>query len=223
MHVIPNYLKQRRWLDMSEDSNFEAQYIELIKTLYGRDKFIENPLGSKPEWIDDESQYNSNNQIIVNSYKNIKKECNDERAVSISFESITNALKEVREKCVNISSYKYEDFEIYYKYFDDVKFPYFSFVEEIRFDNTSGKKIHRFFSDLLKILSESRTDYPVFKVFMKIFLHELFIETTAVLWNAHNYEAINCFTSVPYINYFSYKNDLSNFKDVFYSLSDTEI
>ena len=58
---------------------------------------------------------------------------------------------------------------------------------------------------------------------MKIFLHELFIETTAVLWNAHNYEAINCFTSVPYINYFSYKNDLSNFKDVFYSLSDTEI
>lgn len=58
---------------------------------------------------------------------------------------------------------------------------------------------------------------------MKIFLHELFIETTAVLWNAHNYEAINYFTSVPYINYFSYKNDLSNFKDVFYSLSDTEI
>lgn len=220
---IPTYLKQRRWLDMSEDSNYEEQYIELVRTLYGRDKFIENPLGSKPEWIDDDTLHNKNTQIIVNSYKAIKKDYGAERAISVSFEVVKNALKEVREKFASVSSYKYEDFETYYKYFDDVKLPYLSFLEEIKFDNYTGKRLHRFFSDLLKILSESRTDYPIFIVFMKVLLHELFIETTAIFWNAKNVEAINYITSTPYINYFSYKKELSFFKDVFYSFSDTEV
>lgn len=220
---IPTYLKQRRWLDMSEDSSYEEQYIELVRTLYGRDKFIENPLGSKPEWVDDDTLHNKNTQIIVNSYKAIKKDYGDERAISVSLEVVKNALKEVRNKFGNITSYQYDDFEKYYKYFDDVKLPYLSLVEEIKFDNNLGKKIHRFFSDLLKMLSESRTDYPVFIVFIKILLHELFIETTAILWNANNIESINYYTSSPYIDYSSYRKELSHFKEVFYSISDHEI
>ena len=220
---IPTYLKQRRWLDMSEDSDFEAQYIELVRTLYGRDKFIENPLGNKPEWVDDDSLHNKNAQIIVNSYKAIRKEYGDERAVSVSFEAVKNAIKEVKNKFSNIKSYKYEDFEIYYKYFDDVKQPFLSLVEEIKFDKFVGKKLHKFFNDLLKINSESRTEYPVFKVFMKILLHELFVEIIAVLWNSSNFEAINFLTSTPYIDYFSYKKELVYFKDAFYAFSDIDV
>ena len=41
---IPTYLKQRRWLDMSEDSDFERQYIELVRTLYGNDKVLTNSI-----------------------------------------------------------------------------------------------------------------------------------------------------------------------------------
>lgn len=220
---IPTYLKQRRWLDMSEDSDFEAQYIELVRTLYGRDKFIENPLGSKPEWIDDNSLHNKNIQIIVNSYKAIKKEYGDERAVSVSFEAVKKAVKEVRNKFSHVISYKYENFETYYKYFDDVKLPFLSFIEEIRFDKNIGKKLHKFFSDLLKITSESRTDYPVFNVFMKILLHELFVETVAILWNAGNFEAINFLTSAPYIDYFSCRKEPYYFKDAFYAFSDSKV
>lgn len=76
---------------------------------------------------------------------------------------------------------------------------------------------------MLKINSESRTDFPVFKVFMKILLHELFVETIAVLWNVSNFEAINFLTSAPYIDYFSYKKEPVYFKDVFYAFSDGEV
>ena len=58
---------------------------------------------------------------------------------------------------------------------------------------------------------------------MKIFLHELFIETTAILWNANNIESINYYTSSPYIVYSSYSKELSDFKAVFYSLSNSEV
>lgn len=220
---IPTYLKQRRWLDMSEDSNFEEQYIELIRTLYGRDKFIENPLGSKPAWIDDVGSSNKNIQIIINSYKAIKKEYGYERATAVSFEWVKNAIKEVKSKFSNISSYKYEDFESYYKLFDEVKFPYLSFIDELKYDGISGKKLHIFYGDLLKLLSESRTDSPIFKTFFKIVIHEIFIETIALLWNAHNFESINYITSTPYINYFSSRKELSYFKSVFFSLMDSEI
>lgn len=133
------------------------------------------------------------------------------------------AVKEVRNKFSHVISYKYEDFETYYKYFDDVKLPFLSFIEEIRFDKNIGKKLHKFFSDLLKITSESRTDYPAFNVFMKILLHELFVETVAILWNAENFEAINFLTSAPYIDYFSYRKEPYYFKDAFYAFSDSKV
>ena len=71
-------------------------------------------------------------------------------------------------------------------------------------------------------MSESEIEYTIFIVFVKILLHELFIETTAILWNANNNESINYYTSSPYIDYSSSRKELSYFKTVFYSLSNSE-
>lgn len=72
-------------------------------------------------------------------------------------------------------------------------------------------------------MSENRTDYKMFIIFSRIHLHEIFIETIAMLFKCRNYIAINAITSIPYYDYFSNKNELSYFQNIFYSLSKDHI
>lgn len=216
---IPTYLKQRRWLDMSEDSDFESQYIELVRTLYGKSKFVENPLGSKPEWLDDATNVIVNSQKVVNSFKSLKKEYGEDRAIYSSFDSLLTLLKDVRVDFKNQNSFNYEDFEKLYSNFDILRESYLSFLNEIKFDINVGHRLHNYFSDFYKFMSESRNDNGTFVTFARIYLHEVFIETISILFKCRNYLGINEITSVPYLDYFSYKNDISYFHDIFYSIS----
>lgn len=220
---IPTYLKQRRWLDMSEDSDFERQYIELVRALYGNDKFVENPLGAKPEWVDETNDNTANSQIVVNTYKALKKEYGNDRAIANSFDSLKKVFLEVRKQFENIKTYSYDDFDKFYPIFLKLRDPFLSFFDEIKYDNKIGEKLHDLYLDLYQSVSESRTNYPVFVIFSRIFIHELFIETIALLIKAKNFTSINYLTSVPYIDFFSYKRELASFRNVFYSISKVEI
>ncbi len=220
---IPTYLKQRRWLDMSEDSDFESKYIELVRTLYGNDKFIENPLGTKPEWVDETNDRIANSQIVINTFKALKKEYGDDRATATSFDSLKKLFTDVRSKFLNIKGYSYDDFEKYYPIFLEIRDAYLTFIDEVKYSSSIGEKLHDLFSDLYKIMSESRSDYFVFIIFSRIFIHELFIETVALLLKSKNYLSINYLTSAPYIDYFSYNRELSSFRDIFYSISEDQI
>lgn len=220
---IPTYLQQRRYLDMSEDSDFEEKYMELVKVLYGREKYVENPLGSKPEWIDETRAKSATSQIIINTFKALKNEYGENRALSLSFNRLIRTFEEIKSSFKDFKSYNASNFENYYSFFEDIKNPYLGFLLEIGFDNNIGKRLHDFFGDILKIIAESRTEYPVFMLFSKIFLHELFIETTAILIKAKNYTGLSYLTTTPYVDYFSNNRDLGYFKDVFYSNRDIEI
>ena len=220
---IPTYLKQRRWLDMSEDSDFERQYIELVRTLYGNDKFVENPLGTKPDWVDETNDNTANSQIVVNTYKALKKEYGNDRAIANSFDSLKKVYLEVRKQFENIKSFSNDDFDKFYPIILKIRDPFLSFFDEIKYENKIGEKLHDLFLDLYQCVSESRTNYPVFVIFSRIFIHELFIETIALLVKAKNFAAINYLTSVPYIDYFSYNRELASFNDVFYSISKNQI
>lgn len=218
---IPTYLKQRRWLDMSEDSNFEERYVELVKTLYGRERFIQIPLGSKPEWVDQKSSAIADSQIIINNYKNLKKESDDVKAFAVSFDYLAALFKNVKEKVENSNFYDLNEFDKNYKLFDSFKYPFLAFLSETKYDSSIGKKLHQFFTVLLKIISESKTNHEAFVILSKILLHELFIETIAILIQGQNFKSINFLTNSSYVDYLSYSHDLSLFKDIFYSCTDT--
>lgn len=220
---IPTYLKQRRWLDMSEDSNFESQYIELVRTLYGNDRFIENPLGTKPEWVDATNEKIANSQIIINTYKTLKKEYGNDRATSNSFDFLLKLFNETKNQFENVKGYSYDDFGKYYCLLTDIREPILSFIDEIKYDLKIGENLHDFYSNIYRTMSESRTNYPVFVIFSRIFIHELFIEIIALLIKAKNYTSINYLTSTPYIDFFMCGRELVSFHEIFYSISKDQL
>ena len=83
---------------MSEDSNHEERYAELVKTLFGREKYFENPLGAKPSWVDDNNSSAIEKQILVNNFKSTKQEYGIKKAIACSFNSLLLSIKEAKEK-----------------------------------------------------------------------------------------------------------------------------
>lgn len=220
---IPTYLKQRRWLDMSEDSNFEERYVELVKILYGREKYVQIPLGSKPEWVDEKTSAIADSQIVINNYKSLKKDADNIKALSVSFDYLQTLFKNVKEQVQNFNFYDVDEFDKNYKLFDSFKYPFLAFVSETKYDELIGKKLHTFFTNIVKTINESRTNYSNFSTLSKVLLHEIFIETIAILIQGQNYKSINFLTNASYVDYFSYNRDLRLFKDIFYSNSDIDL
>lgn len=219
---IPTYLKQRRWLDLSENSDFERQYIELVKTLYGRDEYVKNPIGSKPSWVDEESNENiANKQIIINNYKNARKEYGDITAIFNSFDFVLNLFTSLSSSTVS-KPFSCDDFEEYYPLFNRVREPFLAFLSEVKSSKQISENLYDFYSSCFKHINENKENY-CFNILSRIFLHELFIETIAILIKGKNYDTIRYVLFTPYIDYNSHEQKLVNFEDLIYSLSDSKI
>lgn len=220
---VPVYLKQRRWIDLSEDSNYEERYVELVKTLFGREKYFENPLGAKPSWVDDNKSSATEKQILVNNFKLTKQEYGIKKAIACFSNSLLLSIKEAKEKIAINDFYNVEEFEKNYSLLDSSKNSFLAFLEEIKFDDNAGKYIHSFFTDYLRIIGESRYANNAYSIILRILIHELFIETIAIFISSKNFDSIAFLTHTLYIDYCSYKNELGTFKDVFYSYLDSQI
>lgn len=218
---VPTYLKQRRWLDMSEDSDFESQYIDLVKTLYGRDKFVKNSLGSKPSWIDDENNTLVNQQIIVNKYKATRKEFNSKKAI---YESLDTSLKLYGDLSITLKevAFSNEKFEEFYPLFHQVRDPYLAFISEAKFDDNLADNIHDFFSSCYELMVQNK-DNIIYETLSKIFIHELFIETIAIFLKTRNYVAISELVFTPYTVKKYSRNKLGYFNELFYSNTDSYV
>lgn len=218
---IPTYLKQRRWIDLSEDSNYEEGYFELVKALYGNEKYIENPLGTKPEWVDESKPMNTESQIIVNTFKANKKEIGGKRALTISFNQLLDSFTKISENIEYFDFYNASEFEKNYSLFDSFKIPYLAFLSEIKYNDDVENALHGFFVDVLKVTNDMKTSKQSFFSLAKIVLHELFIETIALLLASKNYQSIFYLTNTPYISVGNYSasTELMYFKDAFYCLT----
>lgn len=220
---IPIYLRQRRWIDMSDESNYNEEYVELVKLLYGKSKYVENPLGNKPKWVDDDVKIEVNNQKFLNSFKVARKQYNVETAIYTSFDFIKNSILDVKQKLKEINDFDFNDFEIYYSEFYEIRDNYLSMLDEIKYDIGIGEKIHTFLTNFLKIINENNFGFNLFAIYGKFVIHELFIETISILYKSNNFNAINYIAFTPYIvNLFDSDTPLY-FHEVFYSLNDTNV
>lgn len=218
---MPTYLSQRRWIDLSDDIYYEDRYIELVKALYGANKFFESPLGSKPEWVDSPDSNIADVQKIVHNYRATKKESGDKKAIISSCNSLIESLVTIKSKFNDFDLYNLKDFEKHYSLLDGFKIPFLGLVDEIKYDDSTGKTIHDLYTQFLKIVYESRANNPSFFILSKILIHELFIETIVILIKGKNYKSIGYITRVPYINPYEYREKLASFKDVFYSCTES--
>ena len=67
---LPIYLKTRFFIDLSNIENYENNYNSLVRTLYGVPSAVKQPLGSKPEWVDNPESlsYDHNTISALRSY-----------------------------------------------------------------------------------------------------------------------------------------------------------
>ena len=220
---IPIYLKGNRYIDLSEDSDFEAQYVELVKNLYGKSKYVKNALGARPKWIDDDSRKYIESQIVINNYKTEKKEYNAEKAIDEISNKILSKLDEECSKFDEPNKFNNDDFEKWYPSFDDFKALYLSFLDEIVYENQVEEKIHDFLNEIYLYITKSKGLNFKLYILGQVLLHEIFIYTIAMLMKHKRYFSINYLTSVPYVGNLNYNKELATFQEIFYSISKDNI
>ena len=51
---VPTYIKTRIYIDLSDDSNYEAEYEKLLRNIYEKPLVKKPKLGTKPEWLEED-------------------------------------------------------------------------------------------------------------------------------------------------------------------------
>jgi len=217
---IPAYLSERFRLDFSDPDMFEANYVRLVRLLYGKDSFVKNPVGHKPDWVDQEEDNVSSRQIIKNIYLSAHKEFGDEKAIPLSFLQLQNnassITKETITKQITSSAFPTE-----YQSFFPLRSAYLELLGQLRFDSGIGTYVHDFFEYLIK--TERSIAQSSKNSMLTIFIHEIFIETIAILFLAKNLHAIFYLIYTPYLSYDSWSKKLDSFDESIYSLSKSNI
>lgn len=214
---IPTYLKGRLWLDLSEECDYEKQYVSLLQTLYGVDKYVPSPIGSKPAWVDGGNDNSKKQHELIIKYMQLKNEDGEKSAIFDSFQILLEKFYGLSNEIKN-DQIVFTDFEKYYPLFRNIREPYLALIQKIKFNTLMPEKIYDFFTACFKYIFEARTN-NLFNVLAEIFMHELFIETIAILIKYNNYVCIQYLTYRPYFKNSYYDNELVNFSDLFYSFN----
>ena len=51
---VPNYIKTRIYIDLSNSDTYEEEYEKLLRNIYEKPQFMKPKLGKRPEWLDEE-------------------------------------------------------------------------------------------------------------------------------------------------------------------------
>ena len=54
---VPTYIKNRIYVDLAEEEQFEAEYEKLLRNIYEKPLYRKPRLGKKPEWLYEENTY----------------------------------------------------------------------------------------------------------------------------------------------------------------------
>lgn len=218
---LPIYLKTRYFIDLSNIETYENNYNSLVRTLYGVPSAIKQPLGSKPEWVDNPESlnYNYNTISALRSY-----------TANHSDKFILYEAKKYASNCLNqIKSLTFEN-EYDPKYFKGeygklipIRNTFLNLVYEIISNEDIFDYLLDFFESLTSYIKETNlTNSSQYKATLLIILkHELIISCIALLFKANRYSVINRLISSSYI---SYTDNLGvSFNSYFYSYSHSDV
>ena len=68
---VPVYIKSRIYVDLSNAEQYEAEYEKLLRNIYEKPLFKKPKLGSKPEWLEEDS-VNLFHLILYSMFHNLQ-------------------------------------------------------------------------------------------------------------------------------------------------------
>ena len=192
----PAYLQSRFHIDLSVPEEYDNNYANLIKKLYGQEVYKKPPLGKKPAWVTTKVDIGPKSLLAYEEIKRISDI--QERA-----HSINNYLNDIQRLIVNILKDENEIsldpegiIEAYDK-FSSIRNQYLSLLKYIEPISGSHKYVASFFEETsyeYYFLSTTRAKLG------KTLIHELFLYTVSLYLKNKNYLGIGYILNKTYIN-----------------------
>ena len=172
----PIYLQGRYHFDLSVEENYDEEYKNLVRTLYGIDTYKVPALGKKPSWVDEQIVISPKTLSKYDSLmETIPKEIKIDR-----FNSYLNEIKEAIENTLN-DKMPNASFEEYLKHYDStrtIRSDYLALLSKCAWVEGHAESIADFFESVFNSVDKQST---IESEISKIFIHELFICTIAFL------------------------------------------
>lgn len=215
---LPIYLKTRYCIDLSNIENYENNYNSLVRTLYGVPSAIKQPLGSKPEWVDNPDSINYD-QNVIGFIKNYAISNSDKYVILKGKEIYSGLIKQIKN--INFQNdFDPKFFKNEYSKLAATRNTFLHLIFEIIVNDNLLDFLIYCFDQLSFYINELiLANSSHYKVYMlTIFKHELIVSCIAILYKANQYNVINSLISTSYISYS--ENMGVTFNSYFYCYSD---
>ena len=218
--VVPVYLKNRMFIDLSNLDTFEENYRALVREIYGKPHMVKNQIGLRPDWVDDSKQmdlnYNKLNLIKESMYKGIEKNTFRYSLQSLKTEFNT-IISNIDYGSINVDNYEEE-----YKKINPLR----NFVVAVINELIELDKLSEFIVDFFEYYDTEMSKYrksnsPMYLI-LKILKHELIIEIIALLYKNKKFRIIYNLITYGYETNNGW-NPCASFHDFFYCMTESAI
>ena len=219
--VVPIYLKNRMFIDLTKIESYEDNYMVLVRELYGKPHMIKNQLGNRPSWVDDSKTVDFNLGVL-----SLVRESMTKGIEKITYNKSLNLLKIEFDKTIQNADYDIvgvNNYENEYKKMNPIRNLFIAVVYELIEMDRLSSFICDFFEYIDTYLSKTKNDKSGTKyLILKILKHELIIDTIAVLFKNKKYSSIYDLITYGYET----SNDWTpcvGFYDFFYCMGESSI
>lgn len=196
---LPIYLKSINRIDLRETSNYELNYVNLVKHLYGIDQYKKPEIGVKPRWVDEQMDTSSLSYNIKSLRNQNKTLAVPKKLITDSFSDlITNISKDATFN--NNELWTEENYFGSYHYMLKFRNDYLEILNQIYDSDYLFDSFVFFFEQLYKLSQEIDNIRNIRGDYLTALAHELFIYTVAILLKNERHEIINKIIYTPYIS-----------------------
>ena len=189
---MPAYIKSRKYIDFSDETNFEKSYEELLRILYGMPVYKKPKLGKKPTWLQDDVNHNELNILIKSLRHGATENLKKYQFICTKFtDTFINLLNEFRFKNDQFNAGELVKKISSLKPIRDVYFDFLEIALESEF--FSARIITNFFEKIYNgvgIIEQGSYTPSTFEYY-DFFRWESFIGTIALLLHYEKYEEVH--------------------------------
>lgn len=218
---LPTYLKSRFFIDLSDPEKYESEYMRLVRTLFGAETVVLQPVGSKPGWVDrpETIDYDQNKVALLRGYK----EHHNEKDVLIKADDISSTLiSELRNINFEHAS-DLKQFDLDYGKTRIVRNTLLEIVYELLSNDGLFDFLQSFFDKFTVYCEELSLNHDLQYKFslLKMLKHELIVAVIALLYKKQRWQIINDLITTSYISHIS-RCGIA-FDDYFYCYNKTDV
>lgn len=182
----PTYLEGRLHFDLSQEDKYDNEYQRLVKRLYGVEIYEKPELGKKPDWVESTSVIPLKKTISFEVFKS-------NAPAAIKEEQLRSFLDEIKTKIIEFSKKEICDLNdegIIKLYLDteSIRDEYLALVKQSSWIDNVARIIADFLEETADCIENDRSvNYNL----SKVFIHEIFLYTIAILLKGNRYNDVD--------------------------------